>query len=193
MSVSRCSEFGSGRLTDRTRKSGLCPDWRQTDRNPGDRADSRRSHALACVPSSPQEIGCVSVTEHMRPGPQPRPVRELADKLRDFSLDYEFTLGPLARPCLFLSRHAPSIHFSSGVSRCSRSLWRLFRLDLQQDKGCVIGSMLAHFAFNTALALGGAQFGNVLWWSLAGILSVLACWSIVVLSHTSGSLDEEPV
>jgi hypothetical protein len=33
MSVSRCSEFGSGRLTaytDRTRKSGLCPDWRQS-------------------------------------------------------------------------------------------------------------------------------------------------------------------
>jgi hypothetical protein len=160
---------------------------------PGRPGRFARFTCIGLRPIQPAGDRLRSVTEHMRPGPQPRPVRELADKLRDFRLDYEFTLGSLARPCLFLSRHAPSIHFSSGVSRCSRSLWRLFRLDLQQDKGCVIGSMLAHFAFNTALALGGAQFGNVLWWSLAGILSVLACWSIVVLSHTSGSLDEEPV
>jgi membrane protease YdiL (CAAX protease family) len=64
-------------------------------------------------------------------------------------------------------------------------------LVFNKTKGCVVGTMLAHFAFNTALAFGGAQFGNVLWWSLAGILSVLACWSIVVLSQTSGRFAQE--
>jgi uncharacterized protein len=64
-------------------------------------------------------------------------------------------------------------------------------LIFNKTKGCVVGTMLAHFAFNTALALGGAQFGNVLWWSLAGILSVLACWSLVVLSHSSGRFAQE--
>jgi membrane protease YdiL (CAAX protease family) len=63
-------------------------------------------------------------------------------------------------------------------------------LIFNKTKGCVVGTMLAHFVFNTCLALGGAQFGNVLWWSLAGILSVLAGWSLVVLSHTSGRLAQ---
>jgi membrane protease YdiL (CAAX protease family) len=58
-------------------------------------------------------------------------------------------------------------------------------LIFNKTKGCVGGTMLAHFVFNTGLAFGGAQFGNVLWWSLAGILAVLACWSLVVL-HASG-------
>jgi membrane protease YdiL (CAAX protease family) len=66
-------------------------------------------------------------------------------------------------------------------------------LVFNKTRGCVGGTMLAHFVFNTSLAFGGAQFGNVLWWSLAGILSVLACWSIVVLSNTSGWFAQEPV
>jgi membrane protease YdiL (CAAX protease family) len=64
-------------------------------------------------------------------------------------------------------------------------------LIFNKTEGCVGGTMLAHFVFNTGLAFGGAQFGNVLWWSLAGILSVLACWSIVVLSHASGRFVRE--
>jgi hypothetical protein len=53
---------------------------------------------------------------------------------RDLRTDYERTLGLLARPCLFLSRHAPGAHFSSGVFRCGCCLWCLFKLDLQQDQ-----------------------------------------------------------
>jgi uncharacterized protein len=66
-------------------------------------------------------------------------------------------------------------------------------LVFNKTRGCVVGTMLAHFVFNTALAFGGAQLGNVLWWSLAGILSVLACWSIVVFSNTSGGFAQESV
>lgn len=64
-------------------------------------------------------------------------------------------------------------------------------LIFNNTKGSVGGTMLAHFVFNTALAFGGARFGNVLWWSLAGILSVVACWSLVLLSQTSGRFAQE--
>jgi membrane protease YdiL (CAAX protease family) len=49
----------------------------------------------------------------------------------------------------------------------------------------VFGTVLAHFVLNTSLALGGARFGNVLWWSLAGAFSLLACWSGFMLSRLS--------
>jgi len=51
--------------------------------------------------------------------------------------------------------------------------------------GQVFGTVLAHFVLNTSLAIGGARFGNVLWWSLAGAFSLLACWSGFMLSRLS--------
>lgn len=51
--------------------------------------------------------------------------------------------------------------------------------------GHVFGTVLAHFVLNTSLALGGARFGNILWWSLAGAFSLLACWSGFMLSRPS--------
>jgi membrane protease YdiL (CAAX protease family) len=70
-------------------------------------------------------------------------------------------------------------------------------LIFNKTRGHVFGTILAHFVLNTSLALGGARFGNVLWWSLAGTFSLLACWSGFMLSRlraerrkTSSSADE---
>jgi CAAX protease family protein len=64
-------------------------------------------------------------------------------------------------------------------------------LIFNRTRGHVFGTILAHFVLNTSLALGGAHFGNVLWWSLAGTFSLLACWSGFMLSRTSGSTAED--
>jgi membrane protease YdiL (CAAX protease family) len=58
-------------------------------------------------------------------------------------------------------------------------------LIFNKTRGHVFGTVLAHFVLNTSLALGGARFGNVLWWSLAGAFSLLACWSGFMLSRPS--------
>jgi len=58
-------------------------------------------------------------------------------------------------------------------------------LIFNKTRGHVFGTILAHFVLNTSLALGGARFGNVLWWSLAGAFSLLACWSGFMLSRLS--------
>ena len=64
-------------------------------------------------------------------------------------------------------------------------------LIFNKTRGHVFGTILAHFALNTSLALGGARFGNVLWWSLAGTFSLLASWSGFMLSRTSGPAAED--
>jgi membrane protease YdiL (CAAX protease family) len=64
-------------------------------------------------------------------------------------------------------------------------------LIFNKTKGHVLGTILAHFVLNTSLALGGAHFGNALWWSLAGTFSLLACWSGFMLSQTSGPTAED--
>jgi membrane protease YdiL (CAAX protease family) len=56
-------------------------------------------------------------------------------------------------------------------------------LIFNKTRGHVFGTILAHFVLNTSLAVGGARFGNVLWWSLAGTFSLLACWSGFMLSR----------
>ena len=58
-------------------------------------------------------------------------------------------------------------------------------LIFNKTRGHVFGTVLAHFVLNASLALGGARFGNVLWWSLAGTFSLLACWSGFMLSRPS--------
>lgn len=64
-------------------------------------------------------------------------------------------------------------------------------LIFNKTRGHVLGTILAHFVLNTSLALGGARFGNVLWWSLAGTFSLLACWSGLMLARTSGPTAED--
>jgi uncharacterized protein len=64
-------------------------------------------------------------------------------------------------------------------------------LIFNKTRGHVFGTILAHFVLNTSLALGGAHFGNILWWSLAGTFSLLACWSGFMLSRTSSPTAED--
>ena len=63
-------------------------------------------------------------------------------------------------------------------------------LIFNKTRGHVFGTILAHFVLNTSLALGGARFGNVLWWSLAGTFSLLACWSGFMLSRPSSPMQK---
>jgi uncharacterized protein len=58
-------------------------------------------------------------------------------------------------------------------------------LIFNKTEGHVLGTILAHLSINTSLALGGARFGNTLWWSLTGVFSLLACGSGLLLSRTS--------
>jgi hypothetical protein len=58
-------------------------------------------------------------------------------------------------------------------------------LIFNKTEGHVLSTILAHLSLNTSLALGGARFGNTLWWSLTGVFSLLACWSGLLLSRTS--------
>ena len=64
-------------------------------------------------------------------------------------------------------------------------------LIFNKTRGHVFGTVLAHFVLNASLALGGARFGNVLWWSLAGTFSLLACWSGFMLSRPSSPNAED--
>jgi uncharacterized protein len=53
----------------------------------------------------------------------------------------------------------------------------------------VLGTMMAHFTFNLGLAIGGAGFGAVLWWSLASLFGIVALWSVVRLGEPQGPLN----
>jgi len=86
----------------------------------------------------------------------------------------------------------PQVLISSSAFLITVTAFGVFlSLIFNKTGGHVFGAMLAHFVLNTSLALGGARFGNVLWWSLAGTFSLLACWSGFMLSRTSGPTVED--
>jgi hypothetical protein len=51
-----------------------------------------------------------------------------------------------------------------------------------RTKGHVATTMLAHFSFNTSIAVGGAVLGSVFIWTLAFIFSTVAIFSLAKLS-----------
>jgi len=58
-------------------------------------------------------------------------------------------------------------------------------LIFDRTEGHVLGTMIAHFAFNLGLAIGGAQFGAILWWNLALLFGIVAIWSAVQLGRSA--------
>jgi len=54
-------------------------------------------------------------------------------------------------------------------------------LIFNKTKQHVLGTMLAHFTFNVGLAIGGAKFGAVMWWTLVSLFGIVAIWSAVRL------------
>ncbi len=51
----------------------------------------------------------------------------------------------------------------------------------------VLATMIAQFGFHIALAVGGSQFGAILWRSLASLFGIVAIWSIVWLRSRQNS------
>ncbi len=62
-------------------------------------------------------------------------------------------------------------------------------LVFNETNGHVLSTMIAHFGFNVGLAIGGAQFGPVLWWSLTFLFAMVALWSGFRLGRLPGRLS----
>jgi membrane protease YdiL (CAAX protease family) len=75
-------------------------------------------------------------------------------------------------------QHTPPIAFLLMVAAFGVFLALLFN----RTGAHVASTMLAHFAFNLSLAVGGAILGSVLIWTLAFIFSVVAIFSLAKLS-----------
>ena len=45
-------------------------------------------------------------------------------------------------------------------------------------------------SFNLGLALGGAKFGAILWWSLAALFGIAAIWSAVRLGEPASPSNQ---
>lgn len=62
-----------------------------------------------------------------------------------------------------------------------------------KTKRHVLGTMIAHFTFNLGLAIGGAKFGAILWWSLTSLFSIVAIWSAVQLGGPPSPVTQSEV
>jgi membrane protease YdiL (CAAX protease family) len=79
----------------------------------------------------------------------------------------------------------PPMAFLTAVAAFGFFLALIFRKTQQH----VLGSIMAHFTFNLGLAIGGARFGAVLWWSLASLFGIVAIWSVVRLGDPESPLN----
>jgi CAAX protease family protein len=78
--------------------------------------------------------------------------------------------------------HLPPIAFLLMVAAFGVFLALLFN----RTRGHVASTMLAHFSFNTSIAVGGAILGSVFTWTLAFIFSMVAVFSLAKLSAQRG-------
>jgi uncharacterized protein len=75
-------------------------------------------------------------------------------------------------------QHMPPAAFLLMVAAFGIFLALLFN----RTRGHVVSTMLAHFSFNMSLAVGGAILGSVFIWTLAAIFSMIAIFSLAMLS-----------
>jgi membrane protease YdiL (CAAX protease family) len=110
----------------------------------------------------------------------PRLERRLTPRIAALVMAINWALWHL--PAFFFpglpQQHLPPVAFLLMVAAFGIFLALLFN-----RTGNVVSTMLAHFSFNTSIAVGGAVLGSFFTWTLAFIFSVVAIFSFAKLSR----------
>jgi uncharacterized protein len=150
---------------------------------------ARHSHfGAAFIPLAalPMTVGLQIVTGAMgeelgwRAFLLPRLERRLTPRLAALIMAINWALWHL--PAFFFpglpQQHLPPVAFLLMVAAFGIFLALLFN----RTRCHVASTMLAHFSFNTSIAVGGAVLGSFFTWTLASIFSMVAIFSLAKLS-----------
>lgn len=110
----------------------------------------------------------------------PRLERRLTPQIAALVMAINWALWHL--PAFFFpglpQQHLPPVAFLLLVAAFGIFLALLFN----RTRGHVASTMLAHFSFNTSIAIGGAVLGSFYTWTLAFIFSMIAIFSLAKFS-----------